>query len=319
MTRPMLVIALVLVVGSPAEVGAQAVGSADWADRSPHENSYVPVDSDVRLEVLDWGGPQGAMHIVFLSGMTLNAHSFDEFAPRFTDDYRVIGVTRRGHGASSWPNAGYDLATLAQDLGRALDEVSVQRAILAGHSLAGTEMTRLATDQPQRIAGLVYIDSAYDFTRVLSLLQFCPSSSGPEAMQAVLRQFQNPELFMRTQMTAGDDGTPRPHMLEAAIPQIMAAQSPPDYSGVRAPALAVYYLPARMEDAFPHLSGVELSSECIAAAQRYYYGGVAEFVEGVEKGTVVTIPKSQHNLHLASPDALEAAMRPWLEKISESP
>jgi pimeloyl-ACP methyl ester carboxylesterase len=319
MTRTILVLPLVFLVVSPAEVGAQVPGSAGWTDRSPHEISYVPTDSDVRLEVLDWGGPQSATHIVFLSGMTLNAHSFDEFAPRFTDDYRVIGVTRRGHGASSWPNTGYDLATLAQDLRHVLDELNVQRVILAGHSLAGIEMTRLATEQPQRVAGLIYIDSAYDFTRVMGLLQFCPNTSGPEAMQAVLRQFQNPELFMRTQMAAGDDGTPRPYMLEAAIPQIIATQSPPDYSGVRAPALAVYYLPAKVEHAFPHLPDVKLSSECIAAAQRYYYRGVAEFIEGVEKATVVTIPNSQHNLHLASPDSLEAAMRPWLEKISESP
>jgi pimeloyl-ACP methyl ester carboxylesterase len=250
MTRTIAALALVFLV-FPSALRAQAVAAAGWTDRSPHVISHVAVDSDVRLEVLDWGGPQGATHIVFLAGMTLNAHSFDAFAPRFVDDYRVIGVTRRGHGASSWPDTGYDLPTLARDLRKVLDVLNVQHVILAGHSLAGTEMTRLATEQPQRVAGLIYIDSAYDFTRAMSLMQSCPNTSGPEAMQAVLRQFQDPELFMRTQMTTGDDGTPRPYMSQAAIPQIMATQSPPDYAGVRAPALGVYYLPAKMVDVFP--------------------------------------------------------------------
>jgi alpha-beta hydrolase superfamily lysophospholipase len=52
------------------------------------------------LEVLDWGG--SGPPIVFLAGGgNSTPHDFDEFAPRFTNRHRVIGITRRGSGGSS--------------------------------------------------------------------------------------------------------------------------------------------------------------------------------------------------------------------------
>lgn len=40
---------------------------ADWKDPSPHNTSFISVDNDVRLEVLDWGGSGRAL--VLLAGM----------------------------------------------------------------------------------------------------------------------------------------------------------------------------------------------------------------------------------------------------------
>ena len=52
------------------------------------------------LEVLDWGGTGRAL--VFLAGGGAStAHEFDDFAPRFTDRFRVLGITRRGSVGSS--------------------------------------------------------------------------------------------------------------------------------------------------------------------------------------------------------------------------
>ncbi|MFL5632857.1 MAG: alpha/beta fold hydrolase, partial [Gemmatimonadaceae bacterium] len=78
-----------------------------------HRVSFVKVASDVRLEVLDWGGTGPVM--VFLAGFGGTSHVFDNFAPQFTNAYHVIGITRRGFGASSRPSDGYDSATLAHD------------------------------------------------------------------------------------------------------------------------------------------------------------------------------------------------------------
>src|SRR5688500_11914873 len=59
----------------------------------------VQTSPDATLEVLDWGGT--GKTLVFLAGGGHTAHEFDEFAPRLTDTFRVIGITRRGVGASS--------------------------------------------------------------------------------------------------------------------------------------------------------------------------------------------------------------------------
>jgi len=95
---------------------------AKGLDSSPHTITFVAADEDVRLEVLDWGGPPGARALVLLSGLGDTAHVFDKFAPRLTDGYHVLGVTRRGFGKSSAPPvvgpATYSADRLGDDLSR---------------------------------------------------------------------------------------------------------------------------------------------------------------------------------------------------------
>ena len=50
---------------------------------------FVTVDSNVKLEVLDWGGSGRAL--VLLAGLGSTAHTFDHFAPKLTRTYHVYG------------------------------------------------------------------------------------------------------------------------------------------------------------------------------------------------------------------------------------
>ena len=52
----------------------------------------------IRLHYLDWSG--SGPTLLFLTGIGNNAHIFDGFAPRITDQFRVLALTRRGHGES---------------------------------------------------------------------------------------------------------------------------------------------------------------------------------------------------------------------------
>jgi hypothetical protein len=115
-------------------------------DNAPHQVRMVEVEPGVTLEVLDWGGSGEAM--VMLTGLGNNAHVFDQFADQFTERFRVIAITRRGFGASSKPEAGYDLATRALDDIKVLDALSLDQAIFVGHSIAGDELSRLGVGVP---------------------------------------------------------------------------------------------------------------------------------------------------------------------------
>jgi pimeloyl-ACP methyl ester carboxylesterase len=295
--------------GAPARQGPQAATTQEWTDLSPHEIRYVTVAPDVRLEVLDWGGD--GIPLVFLAGANFNAHSFDHFAPKFTDVHRVLGITRRGHGASSWPDSGYDLPTLVEDIRVVLDSLGIDRAILAGHSMAGSEMTLFATESPDRVAGVIYIDAGHDPTDIarLGVPEHC--SLTPALLEAMERTFENPELVRRTQWQTDENGARRP-FASAAVASIDLPT--PDYSGVRAPALGIYYAPERTEDVF--MGVVEQSAACVAAFERYIHGGMAAFTDGVEQATVIEMPDTNHNIHLASPDALEEVMRQWLDSYA---
>ncbi|HEX4577757.1 MAG TPA: alpha/beta fold hydrolase, partial [Edaphobacter sp.] len=77
------------------------LSAAAQTNASTAHVQFVTVDQDVRLEVLDWGGT--GRPLVFLTGLGNNAHVYDSFAPKFTANYHVYGITRRGFGASSKP------------------------------------------------------------------------------------------------------------------------------------------------------------------------------------------------------------------------
>ena len=66
-------------------------------DNSPHKSDFVNVNR-IRLHYLDWGG--SGPTLIFLTGMGSSAYIFNKFAPRFTDKFRVLALTRRGAGDS---------------------------------------------------------------------------------------------------------------------------------------------------------------------------------------------------------------------------
>jgi len=139
---------------SPAELPTA------WRDPSRHTVRFITVEPGVRLEVLDWGGK--GRPVVLLTGSGNTAHVYDDFAPRLTSFCHPYAITRRGYGASSQPDSGYTEQRLAEDVLRVLDELKLAKPVLVGHSMAGEELTRIASDRPNRVAGLVYLDAASD-------------------------------------------------------------------------------------------------------------------------------------------------------------
>ena len=127
-------------------------------DNTPHKVHFVKVAPGVELEVLDWDGKGNAM--VLLAGGGDNAHVYDQFAFQFTDYFRVIGITRRGYLPSSQPRNRYDVPTRAADDIAVLDALGIRKAVFAGHSAAGAELSELGLKHPARVEKLVYLDAA---------------------------------------------------------------------------------------------------------------------------------------------------------------
>lgn len=127
-----------------------------------HKSDFVHVNG-IRLHYLDWGGEGSTL--LFLIGVGSSAYIYNKFAPRFTDQFRVLALTRRGHGDSDYPETGYDADTLVEDIRQFMDALNIKKAILAGHSLAGVELTHFAATYPERVQKLVYLDALDDRRR----------------------------------------------------------------------------------------------------------------------------------------------------------
>lgn len=141
-----------------------AQSSPVWHDTSPHSVKFVTVETGVKLEVLDWGGSGRAL--VLLAGGGDTAHAYDDFAPKLTLQYHVYGITRRGYGASSAPppnQSNYSSDRLGDDVLAVLDALKIERPVLAGHSAGGEELSSVGSRHPERIAGLIYLDAAYQY------------------------------------------------------------------------------------------------------------------------------------------------------------
>jgi non-heme chloroperoxidase len=240
---------------------AQSSPQKPWVDPSPHRVRFVPVDRQVKLEVVDWGG-SGAP-VVFLSGLQDVAHGFDDFAPQFTDRYHVLAITRRGYGASSQSRSGYDIATRVADLRAVLDSLQLSRVALVGHSIAGDELTAFAGKYPDRVSGLIYLDAAYDHSDVGELLgvrapwppMLARDSASVRAVQAYLQRgygMHIPEAQLRAIGRYDAAGRLTANVTPAVIDSlIIAGCGHPDYRAVRAPALAIYAIVDSASTVFP--------------------------------------------------------------------
>jgi pimeloyl-ACP methyl ester carboxylesterase len=230
---------------------------ARWTDPSPHRVRFIPVagrsredtTKPVRLEVLDWGGTGPA--VVLLAGMTGSAHIYDDLAPQLVDRFRIIGITRRGHGASSWAidTTTYTLDPLAADIRTVLDSFGIRRASLVGHSIAGAEITRFAAHYPERVEKLVYLDSAHDFDGYDELLAANPSWPPPVVIRegshadtlSAWRDWGKRDLwgFWSNAMEVDRVRTKDADSLAVRVLSHDTQVHPKEYRAVRAPALAL--------------------------------------------------------------------------------
>jgi pimeloyl-ACP methyl ester carboxylesterase len=126
---------------------------------------------------------------VVLLHATLHDHTdFDPVAERLAARYRTIAVDWPGHGRSDPVGAGraVDAFVLAEVLADLIDLLELPPAVLIGNSVGGFAATRLALDQPDRVAGLVLVNTG-GFTRPTVVSRaFCRLLGNPRINRRLL-------------------------------------------------------------------------------------------------------------------------------------
>ena len=298
----------IILLASIFTLALNTANSTEWQDTTPHKIHYVEMDDKIKLEVVDWGGE--GTPLIFLAGLTLNAHTFDYLAPRFTDSYRVIGVTRVGHGSSESRKEDFSTARLVKDIINVIDDMNINSAIFAGHSIAGGELNHLGRHFPERVKGLIYIDALQALDYMDSHVAVCPDL-GYENIE----MFIHKEHFYHTQRVQNSDGGYAPFADLIAIGKLIDAEKKDgrDYSGIIAPAIAINHIPEQTEDFF--LGFGNPSQKCLEEINKMTYLGVASFIKDKKNADVAAIQNSQHMIHMATPDKLVMIMNNWLSRI----
>ena len=308
-----------------------------WRDPSPHTVQFVHVDKDVRLEVLNWGG--SGRPVILLAGGGDTAHVFDEFAPKLTPDYRVYGITRRGFGASSYAPLKDPAKGLAQDIVAVIQALKLHKPVLVGHSIAGAELSSVATLHPNSIRGVVYLEAAYPYAfdngkgpMMKDFLQI--QGSGPQpptpsekdlasftALQkwdAQMYGFKMPESEFRQTWDSTSEGRVTKQRDFPGSPMFMTIMtSSPKYANVPVPALAIFAIP-HVPDAWM----TESADPAIRNAANAYFAKLdllAEkqakvFEDGVSSARVVRV-RGMHYIFLSDESEVLHEMRLFLDNL----
>lgn len=295
---------------------------------------HVTIDSTTTLEVVDWGG--SGPSVVFLAGLGHTAHVFDEFAPELTDSYSVVGITRRGFGASAQPDNGYDVPSLVRDIRVVLDSLGIEQAVLAGHSLGGDEATLLAREHPDVVAALVYIEAAYHRASgrdsmaayVAPQSEIPPPSAEDNASAQAYRAYYaraNGVTMPLSEIDAlyrwAPDGRRSGDVTPSWIyGRIVKSLEDPDYSSITAPALAIYGTDYPVTELF--LDYATRDSVTQRAMQAYHRASlrVAKlsrdyFRAHMAMGRVVEIRGAGHSLYITHAQETLAAMKAFLAEV----
>jgi len=316
---PWLIASLSLCAGS--------ILAQSGADTSTHTIQFVTVDKDVKLEVLDWGG--SGSPLIFLAGNGDTAHSFDSFAPKFTSQNHVYGITRRGFGASSKPipaNGNYSADHLGDDILAVMRALGIERPVLVGHSMAGEELSSIGSRFPTQVSGLIYLDAATGFAFY--------DSANPSVeieMNGIKKRIEEIEA-------GGVDEQEKLRELETAIAKFEAVlhQSNEDvktmpplpprspiqaalnfgtekYTSIPVPVLAIYACPHDWSHFFPNdpqRRAARLSADtarCTAQAEA--------FSRGVPSARVVRIANADHYVHRSNEAQVIDEMKKFLNGL----
>jgi pimeloyl-ACP methyl ester carboxylesterase len=321
-------LAAILAVLSGCE-GKQPSVSADpdqWSDPATHHVSFVTVAPGVNLEVLDWGGT--GPPLVFLAGLGNTAHAFDDFAPRFLDSFHVVAITRRGFGASTHPDSGYDAATLAADISSVLESMGLDQVILAGHSIATVELTEMGTHYANQVRRLVYLESVCLVPGAASLVSQPPPAGLAEPVAPAgadtLTAFGYVSFVRRTRGVSIPEADIRARYLAdgwneelgKGFRSVIEATELPSCEGVQVPSLVVVSSRDAISQEEPWIRADTASWAAQLEVERRSAERIqlllARLPEVIPGGRAETVHGGHHWVFTSHPDEVERLMRAFL-------
>ncbi len=302
----------VWIQGLPLTLDFQrATKETAWVrDPSPHKVQFITVDNGVKLEVLDWGGT--GRPLVMLAGLGNTAHVFDRFALKLTPKYHVYGITRRGFGDSSVPDSGYGADRLGDDVLAVIDALKLDHPVIAGHSIAGEELSSIGSRHPEKVAGLIYLDAGYqyafydrargnliidslDVQRKLEQLRPGKEPQDTKPLMRELLQTSLPQLekdlqeHLKDLESRGPTPDQPPPKFPAAVTGIMEGEQ--RYTEIHAPVLLIYAVP---HSGYPPLKDPAMRAAAEARDEANANAQAKAFQTAVPQAKVVKLPHANH-------------------------
>ena len=129
---------------------------ARWA---PEPSRFIAVQG-MQVHLRDEGPRDDPEPIVLLHGTSASLHTWDGWVAALKGQRRVIRVDLPGFGLTGpTPDHDYHLTRYTAFMGALLDELKLDKVVLAGNSFGGTVAWMTADAYPQRVARLILVDA----------------------------------------------------------------------------------------------------------------------------------------------------------------
>ncbi len=123
---------------------------AEWPQSVPSKDG-----TPISYEMYGKGEPT----LVFVHGWSCDARYWREQVDYFSKKYRVVLLDLAGHGHSGSARSHYTMKAFGEDVQAVTEKIDTQNVILIGHSMGGPIIAEAARLMPNRVKGLIGIDT----------------------------------------------------------------------------------------------------------------------------------------------------------------
>jgi pimeloyl-ACP methyl ester carboxylesterase len=255
------------------------------------------------LHITQYGS--GTQALIFIPGLTCGPWEWNGQIAHFAPRYTIFALTLPGFDGQP-PISGPLFPTVTADFWRFLDQKGVTKPIVIGHSLGGTMAFMLATQHPERLAGIVSLDGLpiYPASVFMPAASVKAMATRQAARMATMTAAQFAE-FQRTivlpyLVTSPQDVDAIGALVSKSDPAATGRWFEEDLTLDLRPSLAQANLPILL--LAPYDATVDAQYHLpTAEAKRTFYDGI---VKNAPHATVTIIPNSRHFAMYDQPQAV---------------
>ena len=165
---------------------------------------------------------KGEPALVFVHGWCCDRRYWSYQEPYFARKYRVVTIDLAGHGLSGLGRRNWTIEAFGGDVVAVIEKLNIERAILIGHSMGGPVIIEAARRMPDRVVGLVGVDTLHNVeTRY-------PEEQIEDFIAGFQEDFkENTQEFVRDMFPSGSD----PNIVEKIVEDMSSA---PPWVGIGA-------------------------------------------------------------------------------------
>jgi pimeloyl-ACP methyl ester carboxylesterase len=105
---------------------------------------------------------EGEPTIVLVHGWAFDRHVWDGQVPSLAARHRVVALDLAGHGESGGSRPAWTMAAFGEDVKAVVEAVEASQVVLVGHSMGGPVVLEAARRMPDRVKGIVLVDTLLD-------------------------------------------------------------------------------------------------------------------------------------------------------------